>query len=80
MATDAHKLLEQLAKGLVADPDVVNIKESEEDGQVRFDLEVAPDDIGKVIGRQGRTAKALRAVIGASLARDGRRGQVEIVD
>ena len=80
MATDANKLLEQLAKGLVADPDAVAIKESEEDGQVRFDLEVAPDDIGKVIGRQGRTAKALRAVIGASLARDGRRGQVEIVD
>ena len=80
MGTEANKLLEQLAKGLVADPDAVGVKESEEDGQVRFDLEVAPDDIGKVIGRQGRTAKALRAVIGASLARDGRRGQVEIVD
>ena len=80
MQADAGKLLEQLAKGLVADPDAVNVRESEEDGQIRYDLEVAGDDIGKVIGRQGRTAKALRAVIGASLARDGRRGQVEIVD
>lgn len=80
MPADAGNLLDQLAKGLVADPDAVNVKESEEDGLIRYDLEVASDDIGKVIGRQGRTAKALRAVVGASLARDGRRGQVEIVD
>ena len=80
MPADAGKLLDQLAKGLVADPDAVNIKESEEDGLIRYDLEVASDDIGKIIGRQGRTAKALRAVVGASLARDGKRGQVEIVD
>ena len=80
MQADAGQLLDQLAKGLVADPDAVEVRESEEDGLVRFDLEVAPDDIGKVIGRQGRTAKALRAVVGACLARDGRRGQVEIVD
>ena len=80
MPADAGKLLDQLAKGLVADPDAVSIKESEEDGLIRYDLEVASDDIGKIIGRQGRTAKALRAVVGASLARDGKRGQVEIVD
>ncbi len=80
MQAEAGELLEQLAKGLVADPDEVKVNASEEDGLIRYDLEVASHDIGKVIGRQGRTAKALRAVIGAALARDGRRGQVEIVD
>ncbi|HET9103738.1 MAG TPA: KH domain-containing protein [Solirubrobacteraceae bacterium] len=74
-------LLEYLARGLVNDPDAVEVSETEEDdGSVVLELSVAPDDYGAVIGRGGRTAGALRTVIKAASVKDGRRVFVDIVD
>ena len=73
-------LLEYLARGLVDDPDAVQVAETEEDdGSVLLELSVAPEDYGAVIGRGGRTAGALRTVIKAAAVKDGRRVFVDIV-
>jgi len=62
--------LEHLVRGLVPNPDDVRVRESDR-GRVRtFEVRVNPEDIGKVIGRQGRTASALRTVIGALAGRE----------
>ena len=73
-------LLEFLAKSLVNDPDDVHVVVTETDTTVVLELSVAKDDIGKVIGKQGRIVRALRTIIKASAARDGKRVIVEIVD
>jgi predicted RNA-binding protein YlqC (UPF0109 family) len=73
-------LLAYLARQLVDDPDAVSVQEVERDGAVVLELRVAKDDIGKVIGRQGRIARALRAVVRASGARSHRRVLLEIVE
>ena len=73
-------LLEELARRLVDEPDAVRVETSEEDGTLVLRLYVAPDDVGKVIGRQGRIARALRTVVRASAGRGDRRVQLEIVD
>jgi predicted RNA-binding protein YlqC (UPF0109 family) len=74
-------LLEELARALVDEPDAVEVDEfSEDDGTVVLELAVAEDDYGKVIGRGGRTAHALRAVIKAVAVREQRRVLVDIVD
>jgi uncharacterized protein len=77
---DPTELLEYLAEGLVDDPEQVSVERFEEtDGSVILELAVGPDDYGKVIGRGGRTAQALRIVIAAA-AGDGGRVLVDIVD
>ena len=74
-------LLEYLVRGLVSNPDDVQINEVEEDdGSIVLELSVGPDDYGSVIGRGGRTAMALRAVIKAAAVKDKRRVFVDIVD
>jgi len=74
------ELLEWLARQLVDDPDAVRVDEVErEDGTV-FQLYVAPEDRGKVIGRAGRIARALRTIVRASGARSRRRVVLEIVE
>jgi predicted RNA-binding protein YlqC (UPF0109 family) len=74
-------LLEYLVRGLVSNPDDVQIIEVEEDdGSIVLELSVGPDDYGSVIGRGGRTAVALRAVIKAAAVKDKRRVFVDIVD
>jgi predicted RNA-binding protein YlqC (UPF0109 family) len=73
------ELVEFLAKGLVDSPDEVHVERVERDGAVVLELHVAPDDVGKVIGRQGRTARALRTVVRASGARSNERALLEIV-
>ena len=74
-------LLEYLARGLVDDPDAVRVeREEREDGFVVLRLHVAPDDVGKVIGRQGRLARALRTVVRAGAMRKNERVTVEIAD
>jgi predicted RNA-binding protein YlqC (UPF0109 family) len=76
-----RELLEFLVRGLVDDPDAVEIEEfQEDDGTLVLELSVADDDYGKVIGRGGRTANALRVVVKASAARANRRVLVDIVD
>ena len=74
-------LLEYLAKGLVEHPDAVQVTEVEEDdGTLVLELSVDDDDYGSVIGRGGRTAMALRAVIKAAAVKEQRRVFVDIVD
>jgi predicted RNA-binding protein YlqC (UPF0109 family) len=73
-------LLEYLARQLVDDPDAVRVEEAEEDDALLLRLHVAPDDVGKVIGRQGRIARALRTLVRAAGARGNRRVLLEIVD
>ena len=73
-------LLDYLARRLVDEPDAVRVEEVEEDGALLLRLHVAPDDVGKVIGRQGRIARALRTLVRAGGAHEGRRIVLEIVD
>ena len=74
-------LVEYLAKALVDRPDDVSVEEFEEDDcTVVFELTEADDDVGKVIGRNGRTVNALRTVIRASAVRHNRRVLVDVVD
>jgi predicted RNA-binding protein YlqC (UPF0109 family) len=74
-------LLEFLARSLVAEPDAVEVNEVEEiDGEVVLELEVAEDDLGRVIGRGGRVANALRSVMKAAATREEKRVVVDILD
>lgn len=74
-------LLEYLASKLVDEPDQVEVEQFEEDdGTIVLELSVAPDDYGKIIGRGGRTAHALRTVVKAAAVHEGRRVIVDIVD
>ena len=74
-------LLEYLAKGLVDSPGDVSVDSfEEEDGTLVLELHVADDDVGKVIGRSGRTVNALRTVIRASAVKHGRRVLIDVVD
>ena len=72
------ELVEYLARRLVDDPDAVRVEEGEREGAIVLTLHVAQDDIGKVIGRQGRVARALRAVVRAGAARRRQRVLLEI--
>jgi uncharacterized protein len=74
-------LLDFLARSLVADPEAVQVHEVEEiDGEVVLELEVAEDDLGRVIGRGGRVANALRSVMKAAATREEKRVVVDILD
>jgi predicted RNA-binding protein YlqC (UPF0109 family) len=74
------ELLKDLARRLVDEPDAVRVDQAEEDGELVLRLYVAEADRGKVIGRQGRIARALRTIVRASSARERRRVRLEIVD
>lgn len=74
------ELLEFLARSLVDRPDQVRVEEAESSNGVVLRLTVAKEDLGKVIGKQGRVARALRTVIKASAVREGKQATVEIVD
>jgi uncharacterized protein len=74
------ELLEYLARGLVEQPDEVRVEEVEEEDATVLELSVGADDYGNVIGRGGRTAGALRAVIKSAGAKRNRRVFVDIVD
>jgi hypothetical protein len=74
-------LVAELARRLVDEPDAVRVEEFEEsDGTLVLQLYVAEGDVGKVIGRQGRLARALRTIVRAGGVEAGRRVQLEIVD
>jgi predicted RNA-binding protein YlqC (UPF0109 family) len=74
------ELLEYLARQLVDEPDAVRVERVDEDDTLVLRLHVAQEDLGKVIGRQGRIARALRTIVRAGSAREERRVQLEIVD
>jgi len=73
-------VLEYIARSLVDEPDAVEVTEVESDGALRLTLRVAPGDMGKVIGKGGRIARAIRAVVRAAGTRDGVSASVEIVE
>ena len=73
-------LLLYIARNLVESPDAVSVTEEERDGELVLQLRVAPDDMGKVIGRQGRIAKEIRVLMRSAAQRAGKRVSVEIVD
>ena len=76
-----EEILTHLARELVDNPDQVRVERIErEDGELLLELHVAAEDVGKVIGKQGRIARALRTVVKASSVRAGRRVPVEIAD
>jgi predicted RNA-binding protein YlqC (UPF0109 family) len=74
------ELLEYLARGLVEQPDRVQVNEVQEDGATVLELSVADDDYGNVIGRGGRTAAALRTIIKTAAVKHKRKVFVDIVD
>ena len=75
-----EELVEYLARGIVDNPDEVTVTRAERDGVTVLELRVAEEDVGKVIGRQGRIARALRTVVRASGAHRNERVQLEILD
>jgi predicted RNA-binding protein YlqC (UPF0109 family) len=73
-------LVEYLARALVEDPDAVRVEELEEDDATVLEVHVAPDDLGRVIGRSGRVANAIRTVAKAAATHEDKRVLVEIVE
>ncbi len=73
------ELIVYVTESLVTQPEEVSVTETEEGGTVVYHLHVAPEDMGKVIGRQGRIANALRTLLKASAARQNKRVVLEIV-
>ena len=74
------ELVSAIAKSLVEHPEAVEVSETESNGTTVIQLRVASDDMGKVIGKQGRIAKAIRSVVKAASTFDDRRVDVEIVE
>ena len=74
------ELLTYVARNLVDHPEQVSVNEIKSDGETILELRVAPEDTGKVIGRQGRIAKEIRTLIRSVAQRSGKRVSVEIVD
>lgn len=77
---DMKDLLEYLAKALVDNPDGVEVTSVEGEKSIILQLRVDPDDVGKVIGKKGRIAQAMRTLIKASATKEGRNAIVEIID
>jgi predicted RNA-binding protein YlqC (UPF0109 family) len=75
-----RELVRYLAKSLVSNPDAVEVKENENDGASVIELRVAKEDLGRIIGKQGRTAKSIRTLLNAAASRDNRRVVLEIVE
>jgi predicted RNA-binding protein YlqC (UPF0109 family) len=75
-----RELIDYLARGLVDHPEEVEVEEIEESDALVFELKVAEEDLGKVIGKQGRTAKALRTILSAASAKGRRRVILEILE
>jgi predicted RNA-binding protein YlqC (UPF0109 family) len=73
-------LVDYLARGLVDHPEQVEVEEVEEPDALVYELKVAEEDLGKVIGKQGRTAKALRTILSAASAKSRRRVVLEILE
>lgn len=74
------ELVEYVARFLVRNPDAVNVTETMRDGVSTLELRVAEEDLGRVIGKEGRTAKALRAILTAAAARKNQRVVLDIVE
>ena len=73
------ELLTYMAKSLVNNPDEVNVKKTERGNTVIFELSVAPEDMGKIIGKNGKRAQAIRSIMKAKYLKTGKRVVVDIV-
>lgn len=73
------ELIEYIARSLASNPDAVQVTETIEDGRVILSLEVAPEDKGKVIGRHGRVAQAMRVVLRIAAVKDGSHAELKIL-
>jgi uncharacterized protein len=79
-AGDMRALVEQIAKALVDEPEQVSVQQVDGEQVVVLELRVAPNDLGKVIGRQGRTARSLRTILGAAGMKLHKRFTLEILE
>ncbi|MBU0567959.1 KH domain-containing protein [bacterium] len=75
-----RELIEYLAKALVDNPDEVSINEIESERTIIFELKVAQEDVGKIIGRGGRIVKAIRILLNAASAKGEKRAVLEVLD
>jgi hypothetical protein len=75
-----EQLIIYLARALVDQPDQVSLRASDVEGARLYELKVAPEDVGKVIGRDGRTVGALRTLVGAAAQKQGQKVRLEIQD
>ncbi len=72
--------IEYIAKQLVDNPDSVTLVDEEREGKIIFRLKVGDSDVGKIIGRKGRTAQAMRVLLSAVAAKNGKRAMLEVMD
>ncbi len=79
-AATATAVLSHLVRSIVDDADAVIVSASEARGRVKLDVKVGPGDLGRVIGRRGRTAQSIRTVVRAAASRDGVEVDVDFVD
>jgi predicted RNA-binding protein YlqC (UPF0109 family) len=75
-----RELVQYLAKSLVSKPDAVEVNETEDGNASILRLRVAKEDLGRIIGKQGRTAKSIRAILNAAASRTNRKVDLEIVE
>lgn len=75
-----REFIEYIAKQLVDTPSEVSVTEEEKEGKVIFKLKVGEADVGKIIGRKGRSAQAMRVLLSAVAAKNGKRAILEVVD
>ncbi|WP_163339718.1 KH domain-containing protein [Desulfopila sp. IMCC35008] len=74
------ELVAFIARSLVDQPDEVKVNGKDEEGCYTVELTVAPDDLGKVIGKQGRTARAMRSILSAAAAKEEKRTRLDIIE
>ena len=74
------ELIQYIATALVDHPDQIQIKETEQDDSIIIELTVAKEDLGKVIGKQGRTARAMRSLLSAAAGKVNKRSRLEIME
>ena len=77
---DLKALIEHMAKALVDKPDAVSVQETDGEKTMIIELRAAPDDLGKVIGKQGRTARSMRTILNAAGTKLGKRCVLEILE
>ncbi|MGW8193626.1 MAG: KH domain-containing protein [Desulforhopalus sp.] len=75
-----EELIAVIARSLVDQPDAVKVTRTDDEDSVTIELAVAPEDLGKVIGKQGRTARALRSILAAAAEKVGKRSRLEILE
>lgn len=79
-APTATAVLQHVVRSIVDDPDAVNVEAREDDDKVYLEVRVGPGDLGRVIGRRGRTAQSIRTVVRAAASRDGVDVDIDFLD